>query len=431
MSHPKPFKKTAALDEILLDTATIIELSPEDRRIAENRYRRLKTYLERDGSALAPYLVDGESLIYAQGSIATSTTIINGTEEERFDVDAVAEIDVPPEWSDSKALDILEEALQGFPHVQKIVRCTRCIQLQFPSMHMDITILDRRDRIPGDRPGEIFHSPDTGAAHRVPSNPWGFTDWFRAVVKPGQELFVEDVRKRREQISKSRLVILDEKENEAVAKADQVDLPPAIPNRLDAQEAVALKLLKRFLNLHYEDLELKKPPSIYLTKRTGDLGFVDGGLAVQLYALGLFVAGPLRAHLASGTRPLEENPSYPADKINDRWPRRGVDGIEDMQVLAEALEYLAERLRIMANAPLDEISKGVDELFGEKVGKEQRRILKDRYDRRNDASEILAKPGTGEVFSPAIVTERAGLKTPPRHHFHPMKLEDDENGEGE
>lgn len=148
MSHPKPFKKTAALDEILLDTATIIELSPEDRRIAENRYRRLKTYLERDGSALAPYLVDGESLIYAQGSIATSTTIINGAEEERFDVDAVAEIDVPIEWSDSRALDVLEEALQGFPRVQKIVRCTRCIQLQFPSMHMDVTILDRRTVFP-------------------------------------------------------------------------------------------------------------------------------------------------------------------------------------------------------------------------------------------------------------------------------------------
>ena len=83
------------------------------------------------------------SLIYAQGSIATSTTIVSGTEDDRFDVDAIVEIDVPTDWDDSQALDELEIALQGFPGVVTIVRCTRCVQLQFPFMHMDVTIMDR------------------------------------------------------------------------------------------------------------------------------------------------------------------------------------------------------------------------------------------------------------------------------------------------
>ena len=75
---------------------------------------------------------------------------------------------------------------------------------------------------------------------------------------------------------------LDLDERLAIAAAEQEDLPPTIPSQLDAQEAVALKLLKRALNEHYEDLALKRPPSIYPTKKAGDLGLVEGGLSMQL-----------------------------------------------------------------------------------------------------------------------------------------------------
>ena len=99
MTRDERLLTTSALDGVLLDIATQIELSPADRRIAENRYRRLKAHLERPSSPLAPYLKDGISLIYAQGSMATSTTIVSGAEDDRFDVDAIVEIDVPAhEW---------------------------------------------------------------------------------------------------------------------------------------------------------------------------------------------------------------------------------------------------------------------------------------------------------------------------------------------
>jgi hypothetical protein len=423
MSHPDPFRTTTTLDEVLLDTATIIELSPQDRRIAENRYRRLKTHIE--ASALAPYLIDGDSLIYAQGSIATSTTIVNGTDDdERFDVDAVVEMDVPETWASSEPLDQLEKALQEFPGVKAIVRCTRCIQLQFASMHMDVTILDRRARIAGARPGEIFHSPDDGGAYRVPSNPWGFTDWFRSKVKPDQTQFADLLEKRRQTGSKRRLA---EAAGEVFAKADQQDLPAAIPSRLDAQETIALKLLKRNLNLHYEELTLKRPPSIYLTKFAGDFGYVDGGLSTQLYNLALSMAETLRAHIAKGTRPEEYNPSFPKDRINDRWPRQGVDGVEDMNELAGALERLANRLQEMAAASLSEISDGIDELFGESIGKEQRRILKERYDRRDNASPISVRPRSGQIVAPVEITQE-NVREVPRHRFHSFVMDDDDEG---
>ena len=431
MAEPDPFRNPAALDEVLLDVATLIELSPHDRKVAENRYRRLKTHLERPSSKIAPYLVDGASLIYAQGSIATSTTILNGTDDDRFDVDAIVEIDVPGQWDNSRALDMLEESLQGFPGVDKIVRCTRCVQLQFPYMHMDVTVLDRRQRLAIARAGEIFHSPDTGDASRVPSNPWGFTDWFRRQVGAGQEHFAESLRRHRATASRSRLRYLDEQERQVVAKADQHELPPAIPSAIDTQEAVALKLLKRNLNLRYDTLDLSRPPSIYLTKRAASIGFISLGLTAQLYVLADSTAKIMRQHLADGTRPQEVNPSYPPDRINDRWPRTGAAGLADMKALAEALEHLAERLAFMATASLSDIADTIDELFGERIGREQRALLMERYDRRDGASPVLSAPRSGGIHAAAVVAAPERLSEVPRHNFHPFILGGIPDGEDE
>ncbi len=424
MTKHDPFRTTAALDEVLLDVATIIELSPRDRSIAENRYRQLKTHLERPKSPLAPYLRDGVSMIYAQGSIATSTTIVSGTDDDRFDVDAIVEIDVPAAWSDAHALDLLEIALQGFPRATAIVRMTRCVQVQFPFMHMDVTILDRSKRLVIARAGEIFHAPDKGRAMRVSSNPWGFTDWFRSRVGERHDTFADARRRHRATLSKNHLLADDD---ELLVKAEQHPLPPAIPAAIDAQEAVALMLLKRFVNLRYETCSLRQPPSIYLTKRAGDVGYIAEGLSAQLYYLANSTARILRRHLADGTRPNEKNPSYYEDRINDRWPEAGAQGARDMEVFATALEHLAARLNDMATASLPEIAKGIDELFGERIGKQEREALAKRYDRRADAAPILAQHRTGAVFAPGIVTSRETLREVPRHNFHPFRLGSDDD----
>lgn len=407
------------VNEILLDVASIIELSPTDRRLAENRYRKLKQYLERDTSALKPYLNDGDSVIYAQGSIATGTTIVSGTEDDRFDLDAIVELIVPADWSDKRALDVLYDSLDGFPGSVGIERCTRCVQIQFASMHMDVTILDRRDHIPILRAGEIFHSPDHNPAYRVPSNPWGFTDWYRSQLRLDQPQFIRMLKEHRDGAQVNRLHAMEDEQFLVQADAEQLDLPPVIPTHLDAQESVALKLLKRFLNLEYENVELKRPPSIYLTKRTGDYGYQPAGLSMQLYGLASSIAQDLRSHIKYGTRPEENNPSYPQDQINDRWPREGADGVADMECLAKALENLCSQLEIMASAPLDKIAKIVDELFGERVGKRQRVMLTDRYKRKKDDPSLIAQHGTGQISAPAIARSTERKREIPAHNFHP------------
>lgn len=413
----------SALDEILLDVAALIELSPQDRRIAENRYRLLKTHLERQSSPLRPYMIDGRSKIYAQGSVATSTTIVTGDSDDRFDLDAVVEADIPLDWSDRQVLDRLEEGLQSFPGVKKVVRCTRCVQLQFATMHMDVTVMDRRGRIAGERPGEIFHSPDKGNSYRVPSNPWGFTGWFRSVVKPGSREFAERLTETRRTAGRSRIPYLDEAERTVLAKTDQVPLPPAIPSHVDAIEAVALKLLKRFLNLRYASSPLKRPPSIWLAKRTGDLGDFEGGLTVQLFMLAKSLGDEMRSHAQHQTRPNELNPSYRPDRINDRWPRAAwPEAKQDMEVLAGHLDLLTEALNRMARQSQDEIMEEIDRLFGEQFGKEARRILADRYDRRSLGSPLYIKPATGTILAPTVAKSEQQTQPIRSHHFHPLRM---------
>jgi len=417
MNAPPDKWTFSALDEILLDLAALIELSPQDRRIAENRYRLLKAHIERPSSPLRPYMVDGESKIFAQGSVATSTTIVTGDGEDRFDLDAIVEADIPPFWSDREALDKLEEALQGFPSVKKIVRCTRCVQLQFATMHMDVTLMDRRGRIAGARPGDIFHSPDKGTSYRVPSNPWGFTGWFRSVVKPGSREFTERLMEIRKSAGRSRIPFLDEGERTTLAKADQVPLPPAIPSHLDAIEAVALKLLKRFLNLRYATSTLKRPPSIWLAKRTGDLGDLGGGLTVQLFMLAKTLADEMRERVARAQRPDERNPSYHPDKINDRWPREAWgEAKQDMDVFASHLDVLMQSLNRMAWQSQDEIMEEMDKLFGERFGKEARKVLADRYDRRSSGTPLYIKPATGAVLAPAVAKSEPQTQPIRSHH---------------
>lgn len=422
MARHEPYLTLSALDSILLDIATQIEPSPSDQRIADNRYRKLKEHLERPSSAMAPHLKDGIHLIYAQGSMATSTTILSGIDDDRFDVDAIVEMDVPAHWTEHDALDVLEEALQSFPGVIKIVRCTRCIQLQFAFMHMDVTIMDRTRRLAIARAGEIMHAADDGRGARIPSNPWGFTAWFRSSVSMDQSAFAEELRKRRSLQSKNRLQPLDWRE-QALAKADQVDLPPMIPSRLDAQEAVALKLLKRNIYRRYENLTLKRPPTIYLAKRAGSVGYVPQGLSAQLIVLAETTAEIMRGNIAAHTRPDEVNPSYPADRINDRWPARGPAGIHDMETFAQSLDHLSRSLRELARAPLSEIVDGMSELFGERVGAEVRSILKKRFDTRSGTAANLVQAGTGNVKSPAIVRVTQDLRPVPQHNFHAMIIE--------
>ncbi len=403
---------TPNLDDLLLDVATAIELSDRDRRIAENRYRRLKKHLERPESPLAPYLIyDEESRIYPQGSMAIGTTVVSGTKEDRFDLDALVEMNVPPEWTPKQVLDLLYESLKDFPDVIKVERCTRCVQLQFAYMHMDVTVMDPAARPRVERVGEIFHSPDEGGSERVPANPYGFSGWFRTSVHRGSEQFVKVLNERRQRNGVNRLAEVVQLE-----AAQQDDLPPVLPPRLDSEQAVALKLLKRYLCVAYEERNIKRPPSIYLSKLAVDVGASPYGLTSQLAALAQHIEEEMRHNIVANTTPDERNPTYPEDRLNDRWPQT----VEDMEVLAKDMGVLCKALESARNSEFAEINKIFAVLFGERVSKRSAEALLERAAEKENYQTHYEK-GTGAVVLAAGVTAPAVVKAlsrEPQHHFH-------------
>lgn len=407
------FNETApVLDDLLLDVVTVIELSDHDREVAENRYRRLKPHLERLSSPLRPYLMSGTSLIYPQGSMAIGATIVSGTEDDRFDVDALIDMQVPSHWSDDDVLDHLFDALQGFPDVRKFVRCTRCVQMQFAFMHMDVTILDPMQEPRPERVGEIFHSPDEGSSYRVPSNPYGFAVWYRKnVVYPSRE-FLDEIRGRRRSFGVNRLPDLA-----ILEKSEQEELPPVIPERIDAQQVYALKLMKRYLNLRYEDRGMRRPPSIYVTKLSSTCGYDLNGLTAQLERFAGKIKAEMSAAILAGQGPDERNPSYEPDQLNDRWPTTQ----QERRALHDDMNVLLHEIAKARGADITDILKILAELFGERVKERAQETFTNRMDKRTGGRKVHIERGTGAIIPATAVAAPAVARNAvevPRHNFH-------------
>jgi len=398
------------LDDLLLDIATAIELSARDRRVVENRYRLLKDHIERKESLLAPYLNDSESRIYPQGSISIGTTVVSGTEDDRFDLDALVELRVPPEWTPRHVLDLLYETLKDFPDAKEVVRCTRCVQIQFAFMHMDVTVLDPQPGEGIERAGEIFHSPDKGESYRVPANPYGFSQWFRTKVHLGSVPFIETLSKRRSTNGIDRLSM-------EFKAAEQDDLPPVLPPSLDSEQVVALKLLKRYINLRYEDRDLKKPPSVYLSKLAVDAGNSSYGLCAQFLAQAQFVATEMQRHFLEGQIPDDRNPSYVPDRLNDRWPKN----LNDLTVLEKDMNYLIAEIERAKTAEFSQITRVLSGVFGERITKRSVQYLLDRAEAGGVKQDSQYEKGTGTVLlkeslvAPAIARK---VSATPAHNFH-------------
>lgn len=405
------------LDGLLLDIATDIELSPNDRQVVENRYRKLKEHLERPQSPFLHLLADSESRIYPQGSISIGTTVVSGQEEDRFDLDALVEINLPEGWTPTQALDLLYDSLKDFPGAKDVVRCTRCVQIQFAFMHMDVTLMDPLPAPRIERAGEIFHSPDDGDDQRVPANPFGFSQYFREQISASDQAFIDAVQQRRKRYFTDRL----SNEEGQVLAAQQDDLPQVIPPHLDAEQVVAHKLMKRYVYLKYEDREIKKPPTIFLAKLALDAGPVTGGLCAQLIQQAKFIYDMMNAHLNAGQLPDERNPSYAPDRLNDRWPTDA----KDMQVLSGDMQHLIGALFQAQEADFSHIAKILSDLFGENISK---RTVEKALDRAADPAaleNIKYEKKTGAIIVPATVASPAVLNDVyevPTHKFHATTL---------
>jgi len=412
-----PFDATAPnLDFLLIATAIEMELSDRDLQVASKRYSLIAEHLQRPGGALADYMND--ALVYAQGSRAIGATIVDGSSDDRFDLDAILEFRTPPGWQPKRVLDGLFDAFEGFPDVRKIVRCTRCVQLQFAFMHLDVTPMDPFAAPRQERAGNIYHSPDKGAEALFSVNPYGFAQWFRQTVKLPSHQFQDQVRAMRNQMSIPDRIAL----NAVFAEAETDKLPEPIDPLRDAPQVIALKLMKRYLNLRYAPRDRKRPVSIYLSKVAVEVPMNIFGLCAQLEALASELDRRTAVALASGQRPEERNPVFREENFNDRWPKDATD----MVVFRGDLQHLLAELARARESELSEIQEIFDQLFGERVTQQAvRKYLEGLSDKSAPAAY---ERGKGFLAAPALVAAAAPaaaspvmapqVSRAPAHSFH-------------
>lgn len=399
------------LDALLLGAALQMELSPRDNRVASKRYSLIPEHLQRPSSPVRNIM--GAALVYPQGSRAIGATIVHGADDDRFDLDAILEFRTPLGWTPRRVLDELEVAFQGFPDVQKVERCTRCVQLQFAFMHLDITPMDP-DYAPRDeRVGEIYHSPDIGEDKRFRVNPYGFADDFKKKVTMPSLVFQDHLKDLRTRMQvKDRFV-----SNVAMSDADIHDLPEPINPIRDAPQVIALKLMKRYLNLRYAHRDIKRPVSVYLSKIAAEVSLSPFGICAQLEELTANLSRRITVALEAGTRPEERNPALWEENFNDRWPKY----TSEMKTFLADLKHLAAELDRSRNSSLTDTRKIFDDLFGERVSEKAVQSYVDGL--TSSAATSHYEHNRGFVSSPALVaatpTKASKVSKAPPHHFHP------------
>lgn len=408
------------LDMLLLATVLQLELSDRDLRVADKRYRHLEAHLERPDSLIRHLM--GTASVYAQGSRAIGATIVHGADEDRFDLDAVIELAVPPLWTPRRALDALHTSLQGFPDVREIERCTRCVQMRFAFMHLDVTVMRPEPEPRSERAGEIFHSPDRGSdeTHRV--NPYGFAEWVKArAVKPNVSFHAEANRLRRSLGVANRFVDTIPLV-ELSLNAETQELPEPIDPVRDSWQIITLKLMKRYLNLRYVDRSEKRPISVYLSKIAVEIPVSAYGICAQLEAFAVELDRRMQLALEGGRWPEERNPVFPEENFNDRWPRDKAA----MRLFRDDLRHLRVELRRAHQSPVIEIQRIFDGLFGERVSAAAVRSYGDSLPGTPQKSGY--EHGRGFVASPAVLrsgvepTATTRVSTAPAHTFHPGRL---------
>ena len=117
--------------------------------------------------------------------MAIGTTIVTRGTEQDFDIDIVAELDLPLDSDPAKVLDALYLAIageRGSRYFNMVKRRTRCITVYYEDgMHLDVTPVIRRfDR--AERTSDLFHDdPDKPSELPVTllMNAWGFAQVFK------------------------------------------------------------------------------------------------------------------------------------------------------------------------------------------------------------------------------------------------------------
>ena len=406
------------LDLLLADIAIRVQLTPTDYDKAVSRYETINDWLDRPGSPLRGRVI----LMYPQGSMAIGATIAAKLKTDEFDIDIIAELDLPADTDADLVLDILFESIRGEPgsrYYGMTERRNRCVTVSYADgMHLDVTPAILLPRTLPKTSWIFHHKPETPEVegYRLLANPFGFAGWFKEQT-PLDHPFAEVFAKRAMDAA-GMFVAMD--------KAEAVPVPEQEGAHQKSKAVIALQLLKRSRNVRYDNRRARRrPPSVMMSKLVADHANQTVTLseevlhqATQLYAR--IDDAHRRGQLVSVT-----NPRCDEDCFTDRWPACREEQqiyLDDLADFITQMTYLVEE-----DCDLATLQAVMVDLFGEQPTGEVFKAFNSVLGSRVSGSGTVYQPGTSRLdlgktgLAPAAGAGASVSSTPtrttPRHGF--------------
>ena len=407
--NPSQSPLTDPADILLADVAIRIQLNRTDYNKAVQRYQTINDWIERDESPLK----DRVELFYPQGSMAIGATIASKLKTDEFDIDVVAQLDLPTNVSPKEVLDLLYKAIRGKPgsrYYWKTKRRTRCVTVDYSDdMHLDVTPSLRMRGTP-ERQSLIFHhraEAPQDPSYQLIANPYGFAEWFK-VNTPLDYDFADLIEKRAEEYERERIL----------AEADSEPVPQQEPPFRKSKAVIVLQLLKRWRNVQYDTRSGRRPPSIMIAKLVADAANNTNRLSEELFLQAKYMLAFFRQYHDQGRLVHIVNPVCPEDVLTDRWP----ESLQDQARFIDDLEDLVQKVeRLVAGCDLAKMQEIMVSLFGEFPTKEVVQAFNEQTGNEIGSGRSQYDPQKGGLIIPASVagiTVPSGVRATPRHTFY-------------
>lgn len=397
-------------DALLADIAIRVQLSPTQYSLAEQRYDTVHKWIERPGSPLEDRVLQ----FYTQGSMAIGATVASKLQYDEHDIDLIAELDIPANTAPSAVLDLLESAIRGergSRYYSMVKRHSRCIQIAYEGMHLDITPMVRLAHLP-ERCGYIYHAPNEHASpedRMLLANPWGFARWFTQNT-PAEQRFALAFAERASGFEGAI----------TLAEAEVEPVPAQVAAHEKSMAVIALQLLKRFRNVQYDQREGRCPPSVVLSYFVARHANQTQTLSEEVLHQSRMLRDVFQAHQLAGQLVEVRNPKCNDDIFTDRWPAN----LTQQGVFLRDLDRLVERLEeYCGECTLVRMQQILTELFGERPALDVVKAFNEHMGRSIVDGRSRHVPERGRFVLPTAASVAAaavpavGRATPRHTHF--------------
>ena len=375
-------------DQLLMDVAYKIQLTPSDHGEATQNYLAVSSYVDGTGSLLEGKVL----LIYPSGSFGIGAPILGKIRAHKHDIDVVIELDLPensdPEW----VLTLLEKSLDRGPgsrYHKMVKRNSRCVTITYADGHtLDVMPVVRRARIATERVSQLFHwKKETRESYHKDVNPKGFTKHFKAHVGTN-DIFMK-------RFGNHRLAV--------VAKAETEEFPEYEGLDQKSPRVVSLQLLKRARDISYRSnlfSRKRKPPSVVQAGLALEAGpILSPSLSQELLNVATYIRDTIRRCESQGILLDVRNISYHPDCFTDRWPANN----EAQSIYRQDLDGLIEDIHeLRSTADVEKQNKILVRLFGENAATYAINSFSKRLGQARAAGKTIVGAGGAVSVAPKV-----------------------------